>query len=116
MALVPLLIYDENNDIMGERVFVIALVMGILGFIAFQFMIRNTVIRVDEEILVSEKREKFNVIKAMGNFLKNRPRWARRWPPWECFWACREPRRQTLSCSSPISTTRRFPVSLPCSR
>ena len=73
MALVPLLIYDENNDIMGERVFVIALVMGILGFIAFQFMIRNTVIRVDEEILVSEKREKFNVIKAMGNFLKNRP-------------------------------------------
>lgn len=36
-------------------------------------MIRNTVIRVDEEVLVSEKREKFNVIKAMGNFLKNRP-------------------------------------------
>ena len=71
--ILPFLIYDASNNLAGERIFFIALVMGVLGFIAFQFMIRNTVIRVDEEILVSEKREKFNVIKAMGNFLKNRP-------------------------------------------
>lgn len=73
MAVLPLLIYDENNNIMGERVFFIALVMGMLAFLAFQFMIRNTVIRVDVNVKVSEERQKFNVFKAMKNFLKNRP-------------------------------------------
>lgn len=62
----------EVNNIIGERVFIVALIMGFLGFLAFQFMIRNTVIRVEDNIKVSEKREKFNVIKAIGNFCKNR--------------------------------------------
>ena len=73
MVLLPMLIYDANNNIIGERVFLIALIMGVAGFIAFQYMIHNTEIRVDENITVSEEQEKFNVIKAMGNFLKNRP-------------------------------------------
>ena len=73
MILLPMLIYDANNNIMGDRVFIIALLMGVLGFISFQFMIRNTTIRVDENVQVSEEQEKFNVFKAMGNFLKNRP-------------------------------------------
>ena len=73
MILLPMLIYDDNNNIMGERVFVIALIMGVAGFIAFQFMIHNTVIRVDDNINVGEEQEKFNILKAMGNFLKNRP-------------------------------------------
>jgi GPH family glycoside/pentoside/hexuronide:cation symporter len=47
--------------------------MGVFGFFAFQFMIRNTVIRVEENVSVSEEPQKFNVIKAMGNFIKNRP-------------------------------------------
>jgi GPH family glycoside/pentoside/hexuronide:cation symporter len=47
--------------------------MGVLGFICFQFMIRNTEIRVETDVTVSEDAPKFNVIKAMGNFLKNRP-------------------------------------------
>lgn len=70
MAILPMLIYDENNNIMGERVFVIALLMGVLAFFAFQFMIRNTVIRVDVDVKVSEKKQKFNVISAMKNFVK----------------------------------------------
>ena len=73
MVLLPMLIYDENNNILGERVFFIALIMGVAGFLSFQFMIRNTVIRVDENINVSEETEKFNILKAMGNFVKNRP-------------------------------------------
>ncbi len=73
MALLPVLIYDSNNEIRGERVFLVALLMGLIGFAAFQFMIRNTVIRVNTELKVSEERPKFNVIKAMVNFLKNRP-------------------------------------------
>ena len=73
MILLPMLIYDANNNIIGERVFIIALIMGVAGFVAFQFMIRNTEIRVDENVQVSEEQEKFNVLKAMGNFIKNRP-------------------------------------------
>lgn len=73
MVLLPIIIYDSSNNINGHRVFVIALIMGAIGFCAFQFMIRKTTIRVDEYIKVSEEREKFNVFKAMGNFLKNRP-------------------------------------------
>ena len=73
MVILPMLIYDSNNNILGERVFFIALIMGVAGFFAFQFMIKNTVIRVDENITVSEEQEKFNILKAMGNFMKNRP-------------------------------------------
>jgi len=47
--------------------------MGVLGFICFQFMIRNTEIRVDTETRIDEEMPKFNVFKAFGNFVKNRP-------------------------------------------
>ncbi len=73
MVILPFIIYDENENLVGRRVFAAALIMGALGFICFRFMIRNTEIRVDTEITVSEEREKFNVIGALGNFLKNRP-------------------------------------------
>ena len=71
MVLIPMLIYDASNNIMGTRVFLIALVMGIIGFFAFQFMIRNTEVRVNEYIKVSEDRPKFNILTAIGNFMKN---------------------------------------------
>jgi GPH family glycoside/pentoside/hexuronide:cation symporter len=73
MVILPFLIFDANNNIIGERVFLVALLMGILGFIAFQFMIRNTEIRVVETVKCNEDQPKFNVFKAMGNFLNNRP-------------------------------------------
>ena len=73
MILLPMLIYDANNNIKGEVVFFVALLMGVLGFISFQFMIRNTTIRVDEKINCNEDAPKFNLWKALGNFAKNRP-------------------------------------------
>ena len=73
MVLLPMIIYDENNNIMGNRVFMVALIMGVLGFISFQFMIRTTTIRVDEDITLNEEQPKFNIFKAMWNFVKNRP-------------------------------------------
>ena len=73
MVILPFLIYNPDKSLNGPMVFVAALVMGVLGFICFQFMIRNTEIRVDTDITVSEEQPKFNVIEAMGNFLKNRP-------------------------------------------
>ena len=73
MVILPFLIYDADNNLVGEKVFFAALVMGCLGFLCFQFMIQNTTIRVNTQVKVSEEAPKFNVVKAMGNFLKNRP-------------------------------------------
>ncbi len=73
MVILPFIIYNEDESLNGPRVFLAALIMGVLGFICFQFMIKTTEVRVDTEIKVSEEREKFNVFKAMGNFCTNRP-------------------------------------------
>ena len=73
MVILPFLIYNEDKSLNGNMVFVAALVMGLLGFICFQFMIKNTEIRVDTESKVNENQPKFNVLQAMGNFVKNRP-------------------------------------------
>ncbi len=73
MVILPMLVYNKDQSLNGPMVFVAALVMGMLGFICFQFMIKNTVVRVDTEINLNEDQPKFNIFKAMGNFLKNRP-------------------------------------------
>ncbi len=61
------------QELLGGRVFFVALIMGILGFVAFIFMIKKITIRVDENSVKTNESEKFNVIKAFGNFFKNRP-------------------------------------------
>ena len=73
MVVLPFIIYDKDNNLMGERVFIAALIMGVLGFICFQFMIRNTEIRVEHDVTLKEDAPKFNVFKAFKNFIKNRP-------------------------------------------
>lgn len=91
MVLLPMLIWKKefNPDgskminpetgvqvetLLGERVFWVALIMGVLGFIAFIFMIRTATIRVDENtVKAGEEVKKFNVLKAFENFMKNRP-------------------------------------------
>ena len=64
---------EQVQNLIGERVFVAALLMGVLGFIAFLFMIKKITIRVDENTVKTNETEKFNVIAAFGNFMKNRP-------------------------------------------
>lgn len=73
MVILPMIIYDANNNLIGERVFFAALLMGFIGFLCFQFMIKNTVIRVEADVQLKEDQPKFNVMKAMSNFIKNRP-------------------------------------------
>ncbi len=64
----------QVETLLGERVFIAALIMGVLGFICFLFMIKSITIRVDENsVKTNEASEKFNVLKAFGNFMKNRP-------------------------------------------
>ena len=80
-------VFDENGNpvmneetgeqaqvLLGERVFWVAIIMGILGFVAFIFMIKKITLRVDENsVKINQPNEKFNVIRAFGNFMKNRP-------------------------------------------
>ncbi len=73
MIILPFIIYDAQNNLVGERVFIAALIMGFLGFLCFQFMIRNTVVRVDESVTLKEDAPRFNVLKAILNFVRNRP-------------------------------------------
>ena len=89
MVILPFLIWkervDENGvavldeagdvikDLQGYNVFWAALIMGIIGFISFQFMIRTTKIRVTTDVKINEGAVKFNVFKAFANFMKNRP-------------------------------------------
>ena len=72
MVVLPFIMYDSENNLIGERVFIAALIMGVLGFLCFQFMIRNTEIRVEKDLVLNEEKPKFNVFKAFANFVKNR--------------------------------------------
>lgn len=71
-VLVPLLCYDAANELVGDRVFSMALVMGGIAFIFFVFMMKTTVLRVEDAPSAEETKEKFNIWKAVGTFFKNR--------------------------------------------
>ena len=73
MVILPFLVYNKDGSLNGPMVFVAALVMGALGFLCFQFMIKNTEVRVDIDVKANDDQPKFNVFKAMWNFIKNRP-------------------------------------------
>ncbi len=74
MVILPFIIYEaDGKTLNGFNVFIAALFMGVLGFFCFQFMIKNTTVRVDTEITLKEEQPKFNVWKALCNFMKNRP-------------------------------------------
>ena len=72
MVLLPILCYDASNNLKGEVVFIAAIIMGVIGLACFFFMLKTTTIRIDEsEVKISEPKQKFNIFKAMLNFVKN---------------------------------------------
>ena len=73
MVLLKFIIYNADQTLNGYRVFLAAFIMGGLGFLCFQFMIKNTEIRVEADVTLNEEQPKFNVISALKNFVKNRP-------------------------------------------
>lgn len=67
----PLLCYDKDNNLIGSRMFIVALVLGIIGFAAFQILIKGTV----ERVVVShepQEKVKFNYFESLSAFLKNK--------------------------------------------
>ncbi len=90
MMLLPFLIWQDVKDadgntvinpetgekvqrLLGERVFLVAIIMGVFGFLCFLFMIKKITIRVDENTVKTNENQRFNVISAFKNFMKNRP-------------------------------------------
>ena len=70
--IIPMMIYDAGGYLMGEKMWMIALFMGVLGFAAFRFMISKSVLRVDLDVRLNNE-QKFNILVAIKNFCKNRP-------------------------------------------
>ena len=65
---------EKVQELIGKNAFLAALIMGVLGFVAFMFMIKAISIRVDENtVKTSENTEKINVFKSFGKFMRNRP-------------------------------------------
>ncbi len=65
---------NQVEILLGGRVFWAALIMGVLGFIAFMLMIKFITVRVDEStVKTNEGGQRFNVLDAFKKFMKNRP-------------------------------------------
>ena len=65
---------NQLEILLGDRVFWAALIMGVLGFIAFILMIKTITIRGNEYAeLNKEEGTKVNLFKSFGTFMKNRP-------------------------------------------
>lgn len=70
--ILPALIYDENNNVMGKKLFVISIVMGLIAVAAFRFMTSTTVQRVPTPVQ-GEDAPKTSMLDSIKNFAKNRP-------------------------------------------
>lgn len=71
-VLLPYVIYDAGNNMMGTRLFWLALVLGGLGLLSFQYLVRKTVLRVEPEPAGEQAAASFSVFAAFRDFLRNR--------------------------------------------
>ncbi len=70
MVLLPLIIYDKNDNPKGNLFIYVVAVMGIIGYISFYFLRKLTTERVAHKNVTNEN---FNYFKTFGSFLKNMP-------------------------------------------
>ena len=65
---------NQIEVLLGDRVFWAALIMGVLGFVAFLFMLKFIHIRVDENsVKTNDGAVNVNIFRSFGKFMKNRP-------------------------------------------
>ena len=69
LMLLPMLVYDENDELKGELFVWVALVCTVLGFFGFLL----TRLLVTERIHIEKPKEKFNYIATVKGFFTNRP-------------------------------------------
>lgn len=70
MLLLPLIMYDENDNPKGNIFIIVVAVMGIVGFIAFYFLRKLITERVEP---VVQEKQKFNYLETFKAFVKNKP-------------------------------------------
>ena len=70
MVLLPLIIYNDNNEPRGELFIYIVAVMGVIGVAAFQL---TCVLTTERVAAVDNPKQKFNYFKTLGAFFTNRP-------------------------------------------
>lgn len=70
MILLPLIVYDKNDNPRGSLFFIIVAVMGIIGFVSFILLRKMTTERL--EPAVADKTQKFNYFKTLASFFKNK--------------------------------------------
>ncbi len=68
----PLIVYDTNGALIGEIMFTVGLITGIVGFICFQFLCRGTTERVIIDYEAQKRENKTNYFKSLANFFKNK--------------------------------------------
>lgn len=68
--MLPMIIYDANDNIIGNRLIWVGIAMGAIAFGAYALCVKLTTERV---VVPNEKREKVNYFKTLKGFVKNRP-------------------------------------------
>lgn len=69
MIVLPMLVYDENDNPRGELFIIFVAVMGVIGFISFILVRKMTIERVEP---AAGNSQKFNYLKTLVSFFKNR--------------------------------------------
>lgn len=69
LMLLPYIIFDKSNELLGGRMMWIALVFTILGFFGFLC----TRLLVTERVHIEKPKEKFNYVRTLKTFFTNRP-------------------------------------------
>lgn len=68
--LLPLLLYDDNENLNGDILIWVALAMGTVALVVYILCIKMTTERV---VVPPERREKINYLKTLKGFITNRP-------------------------------------------
>lgn len=70
MMVLPVMLYDDNDALIGGRLIWIGLILGVIAYISFNLCLKMTVERYEQP---PEKSQKFNYAETIKGFLKNRP-------------------------------------------
>lgn len=70
MLILPMIIYDENDNPRGNVFIYVVLIMGIIGFIALYFLRKMVTERIEPVI---QEKQKFNYLQTFKAFLHNKP-------------------------------------------
>lgn len=69
-VILPMFVYDDNNNIIGGRLIWIGIILGGIAYVAYMFCLKLTTERV---AVPKAEKKKFNYIKTIKGFLHNRP-------------------------------------------